>query len=85
MWKPGTLLHIRGERLEEVMKGGIKLWNADRKKQAQIGLVVAVIETGWGSSVGAKWNALLFTCDKLINLKDVQRYEDWFIIHRIPS
>lgn len=66
-----------------VLDGGRRGSLSDPRQKARLGLVISVRQTGYGTK-GPKWDALLLTSDRLIELKDVWKYEDWFYVHRDP-
>lgn len=86
MWSPGTLLHIKSQRVDDVLeRRGVRGIHADNKRRkARLALVIGVNETGYGTK-GPKWDALILSCDRLVELKDVWKFEDWFVVHKDPS
>lgn len=85
MWSPGTLLHVRSERVDDVFeRGGQRSFPSNRKRRkAKLALVISVRQTGYGTK-GPKWDVLLLGADRLVELRDVWRYEDWFVVHKDP-
>lgn len=84
MWSPGTLLHVRSQRVDAVFEGGRRgSIGSDKRRKARLALVISVRQTGYGTK-GPKWDALLLSHDRLLELKDVWKYEDWFIVHKDP-
>lgn len=86
MWSPGTLLHVRSQRVDDVFeRGGSRGFpTGNKRRKGKLALVISVRQTGYGTK-GPKWDALILGMDRLIELKDVWRFEDWFVVHRDPS
>lgn len=84
MWSPGTLLHIKSQRVDDVVdRGGVRGFNVNKRRKAKLALVISVRQTGYGTK-GPKWDALLLACGRIVGLKDVWKFEDWFIVHKEP-
>lgn len=85
MWSPGTLLHVRSQRVDDVFERGARKAQSvnNRRRKARLALVISVRQTGYGTK-GPKWDVLLLASDRLLELKDVWKYEDWFVVHKDP-
>lgn len=85
MWSPGTLLHVRSERVDAVFeRGGERSFSTgNKRRKAKLALVISVSKTGYGTK-GDKWDALILGSDRLIHLRDVWKFEDWFVVHKDP-
>lgn len=86
MWSPGTFLHVKGKHIEDVFdRGDKRSWKrAEQNTKTRFGLVISVRETGYGTK-GPKWDALILSHGRLIELRDAWQLEDMFIVHRIAT
>lgn len=86
MWSPGTLLHVKSQRVDDVFeRGGQRGFpTGNKRRKAKLALVISVRQTGYGTK-GPKWDVLLLGADRLVELRDVWRYEDWFVVHKDPQ